>query len=195
MSGCYRTSVSEQRRANRGPSAAEPNRRALVAAAREVFADVGVEAPLSAVARSAGVGQGTLYRHFPDRVALAVTVFEDNVAELEALAGDPSATLADVLALVTDQAISSVAFVEMMSPSVADPRLECIVERVSGVLSTKLPGAIRAGTVRDSLSAEELFLAVEMVSGVLAKTEGPRRREVADAAWALLGRGIGPCGS
>ena len=43
----------------------------------------GLAAPFSAVAKRAGVGQGSLYRHFPDRTALAVAVFEDNVRDLE----------------------------------------------------------------------------------------------------------------
>ncbi|MFB9629003.1 TetR/AcrR family transcriptional regulator [Nonomuraea helvata] len=54
---------------NRGPGAAVRNRAALIAAAREVFAAAGYDAPLSMVARVAGVGQGSLYRHFPDRVS------------------------------------------------------------------------------------------------------------------------------
>ena len=40
-----------------------------------MFAEGGVDAPLSAVAKLAGVGQGSLYRHFPDRGALALAVF------------------------------------------------------------------------------------------------------------------------
>ena len=61
--------VTGDRRANRGRAAAKANRRALVAAALEVFAEGGIDAPLSAVAKRARVGQGSLYRHFPDRVA------------------------------------------------------------------------------------------------------------------------------
>jgi AcrR family transcriptional regulator len=46
------------------------NRVALLAAAREVFADQGLDAPLEHIARAAGVGIGTLYRHFPTRADL-----------------------------------------------------------------------------------------------------------------------------
>ena len=72
---------TEAPRTNRGPAAAAGNRRALIAAAREVYAVGGLGAPFSAVAKRAGVGQGSLYRHFPDRTALAVAVFEDNVRD------------------------------------------------------------------------------------------------------------------
>jgi AcrR family transcriptional regulator len=71
--------MTNAQRVNRGPSAAAENRAALIAAARAVFATAGYDAPLSAVARRAGVGQGSLYRHFPNRMSLAVAVFEDNM--------------------------------------------------------------------------------------------------------------------
>ncbi|MEV6041596.1 helix-turn-helix domain-containing protein [Nonomuraea sp. NPDC052116] len=43
-------------------------------------ATVGYDAPLSLVARTAGVGQGGLYRHFPDRLGLVLAVFNDGAA-------------------------------------------------------------------------------------------------------------------
>ena len=70
-------------RANRGPAAAAENRRALIAAAREVYADGGLAAPFSAVAKRAGVGQGSLYRHFPDRTALAAELMSPDSPEQE----------------------------------------------------------------------------------------------------------------
>ncbi|MER5257608.1 MULTISPECIES: helix-turn-helix domain-containing protein [unclassified Streptomyces] len=49
----------------------------LVGAAREVFAEQGLEAPLDVIARRAGVGNATLYRNFPTRAALIDAVFHD----------------------------------------------------------------------------------------------------------------------
>lgn len=49
----------------------------LVAAAREVFAEQGLEAPLDVIARRAGVGNATLYRNFPTRAALVDAAFHD----------------------------------------------------------------------------------------------------------------------
>ena len=49
---------------------AQRNREAILAAARQVFCDHGLEAPLEEIARRAGVGIGTLYRRFPSRVQL-----------------------------------------------------------------------------------------------------------------------------
>ncbi|WP_333739034.1 TetR/AcrR family transcriptional regulator [Streptomyces sp. IBSBF 2806] len=58
-------------------SDARRNREMLIAAAREIYAERGVEAPLDDIARRAGVGNATLYRHFTDRAALIETVFHD----------------------------------------------------------------------------------------------------------------------
>lgn len=72
------------------PIAASPTRRAdarrnaarLIAAAREAFAVGGPNASLDEIARAAGVGPGTLYRHFPTRLALFEAVYRDSVERL-----------------------------------------------------------------------------------------------------------------
>jgi AcrR family transcriptional regulator len=58
---------------------ARRNRELLVAAAREVFAEWGLDAPWDVIARRAGVGNATLYRHFPTRAALVDAVFRDRL--------------------------------------------------------------------------------------------------------------------
>ncbi|MFI7642588.1 TetR family transcriptional regulator [Nonomuraea sp. NPDC049400] len=186
--------MPDSRRSNRGPSAAAENRAALIAAAREVFASAGYNAPLSAVARAAGVGQGSLYRHFPDRISLAMAVFEDGVTQLEALAAEPGATLDDVLSLINEQTIDSTAFIDMVTtpPTDPDPRVLEVRDRVANLLAGMLPAARRAGAVRDDVTAEDLVLVIGMVAGVLAKTPAPRRRVVAGQAWRLLRKGMEP---
>ncbi|WP_431910388.1 TetR/AcrR family transcriptional regulator [Nonomuraea jabiensis] len=59
---------------------AQRNRDALVEAAREVLAERGVEAPLEAVARRAGVAIGTLYRHFPERGDLIDALLDEKMS-------------------------------------------------------------------------------------------------------------------
>jgi AcrR family transcriptional regulator len=61
------------------------NRARIVAAARSALADAG-EVKLNAIARQAGVGQGTLYRHFPTREDLLAEVYREDVDELVAAA-------------------------------------------------------------------------------------------------------------
>jgi AcrR family transcriptional regulator len=64
---------------------AQRNRALLIAAARESFAEHGVDARLDEIARRAGVGTGTLYRHFPTREALVEAIFAERVGEFLAL--------------------------------------------------------------------------------------------------------------
>jgi AcrR family transcriptional regulator len=54
----------------------------LLAAAREIFGERGTDAPLDEVARRAGVGNATMYRHFPDRRELLIAVYAGEVAAL-----------------------------------------------------------------------------------------------------------------
>lgn len=54
----------------------------LLTTAREVFAERGLDAPLDEIAKRAGLGPGTLYRHFPNRDALVEAVYKDQVKEL-----------------------------------------------------------------------------------------------------------------
>jgi AcrR family transcriptional regulator len=60
----------------------------LIAAARDAFTESGTSASLEEVARRAGVGIGTLYRHFPNRQALLEAVYVDELAALCASATD-----------------------------------------------------------------------------------------------------------
>src|SRR4029077_12169375 len=64
------------------------NREKLVAAARALFAEKGTSAPLEDVAERAGVGIGTLYRHFPTRQALLEAVYVDEVEAMARAAAD-----------------------------------------------------------------------------------------------------------
>ncbi|MEU9836867.1 TetR/AcrR family transcriptional regulator [Streptosporangium sp. NPDC048047] len=68
------------------------NQRALLAAAAEVFVTSGVDAPIREIAARAGVGIGTIYRHFPTRADLVVAVYRHQV---EACAEAGPALLAD----------------------------------------------------------------------------------------------------
>lgn len=71
---------------------AQRNRDALLIHAAQMFADRGAEAPLEEIARGAGVGIGTLYRHFPTREALIAAVYRREVEILCAGADELLAT-------------------------------------------------------------------------------------------------------
>jgi AcrR family transcriptional regulator len=70
---------AEQRPAEPLRADARQNRAGLISAATEAFAEKGADAPLEDIARRAGVGIGTLYRHFPSRLDLQAAVFRTQV--------------------------------------------------------------------------------------------------------------------
>jgi AcrR family transcriptional regulator len=171
---------------NRGPSAAPENRAALIAAARTIFATRGLDAPLSAVAKEAGVGQGSLYRHFPTRYSLALAVFEENADELERIAAVEGSTLGDVLRAITEQAIVSTAFFEMIEIEKTDDAGRHLVDRIGSVLESKLAAARASGRVAEWITTEDLLLGIAMLAGALAKTVHDDRHAVATRVWVLL---------
>ncbi|GAA2531543.1 TetR/AcrR family transcriptional regulator [Winogradskya humida] len=183
--------MTQQRRTNRGPGAAAENRAALLAAAREVFAASGFDAPLYAVARAAGVGQAVLYRHFPDRLALALAVFEDNMQALEEMVTDASVTLDDLLRRVADYTVDSTAFIDMLAP-VPDDRLLAVEQRMRALIDGKLDAARRSGLIAPDVTVDDVMLALTMLSGAMARVLRADRPQTADRVLALLDRAWAP---
>ena len=160
--------------ANRGPAAAAENRRALLRAARRVFATRGLDVPFSAIARDAGVGQAVLYRHFPDRLSLGFAIFEENLAELEKIgaADDDDQTFGRLWARILELTIKDAAFVQVfVAASRADADYDG-GERFLALLRRPLVRAQAAGLVDPALTAEEVLLVQRMIYGVVATSLG-----------------------
>src|SRR5262245_28258757 len=90
---------------------ARRNRDRVLEAARRAFAEQGYAVPLDEIAAAAGVGPGTVYRHFPTKEALFEAVSVANVQDLaadaraRAEAADPGSALAGFLDRLTEQAL------------------------------------------------------------------------------------------
>ncbi|MBQ0887579.1 helix-turn-helix transcriptional regulator [Streptomyces sp. RM72] len=186
--------VPEERRpANEGRKAAARNRAALVAAARAIYSEHGLDAPLSAIARRAGVGQGVLYRHFPDREAVATAVLEENVREVERTAAAQDADLPRVLGVLTWHLTESAAFIGLLhadgagGPSSVPSAARDLSDRVERALRSRLPDGHRLTAADD-----DLMIAVAMVSGAVIGPTREQRERRARAAWRLLGVEVGP---
>jgi len=184
--------ISGNRKANRGPSAGPENRRALIAAAREVFATDGLQAPFSAVAKRAGVGQGSLYRHFPDRLALAVAVFDENIDELEASVEPAGATLDDLLAAITEQAVASTALIDLIRLNRHDDRARHLNERLASIVETVLARERAAGRIGEHVETADVLLAVTMLADLIARTDAPERPALGRRAWSLFHAAFAP---
>ncbi|NDZ56029.1 TetR/AcrR family transcriptional regulator [Streptomyces anulatus] len=181
-----------RRPANDGPKAAARNRAALVAAAREVFAEHGLEAPLSAIARRAGVGQGVLYRHFPDRSTAVAAVLEENVRQIEQAAADEGADFDAVLGVLTWHLAESAAFIGLLHADRAGGRSGIRAHALA--LSGRVERALRKHLPRSHRLSEgdDLVLCVAMVSAAVIGPTREEREHRALAAWRLLGVEVGP---
>ncbi|NUU17821.1 TetR/AcrR family transcriptional regulator [Cellulomonas humilata] len=182
------------RTSNRGPAAAPENRRAILDAARRVFADRGYHAPLSAIAQSAGVGQGVLYRHFPSRLDLAFAVFEEHLAELEAIAALPDDdAFLRLWSRVVELTVEESAFVEMFLDARRTLPETDIGERLPASVAATLPRAQAAGLVNARLTVADVILVQRMVYGVVATSlDAGQAKESVHRALALLRPLLGP---
>jgi len=86
MTGQLEASIDDERGARPMRADARRNYDHLVVAARKVFAQQGGGASMEAIAKEAGVGVGTLYRHFPKRIDIVEAVYRDDVDALVSLA-------------------------------------------------------------------------------------------------------------
>lgn len=186
------TASEEPARANRGPAAGPANRRALIDAARAIFEEQGLGAPLSSVARRAGVGQGSLYRHFPDRLALASAVFEENVAELEVFAAPEDATLESLFDHVVEQALVSTAFIELTTANRHDAQVVRLGERFREIVERLLERERAAGHVGEHVAVEDVLVVTGMLATELARTDPADRERVAGRIRSLLRRALAP---
>ncbi len=176
---------------NRGPAAAPGNRAALLASARALFAEEGVQVPLARIAERAGVGKASLYRQFGDRAGLILAVFADNVDELERAANEPSATASSVAELVARQLVESVGFLSVVAPAAnpSNPGLVGPGSRVADLFDAILADG-RYGDYRDDITVRELIVAIHMFGALLYTTPDSDRRTAAETGWALVRRSL-----
>jgi AcrR family transcriptional regulator len=144
------------------------NRERLLEAAKAVFSAGGPEASLEAVARRAGVGIGTLYRHFPTREALFEAVYRREVEQLGELAEALKSEAAPVEALRRwlSSTVEFVATKKGMTAALAlaiDGTSELYAyssERLTKAVGALLQRAVAAGEIRADISADDVLRAL-----------------------------------
>lgn len=144
------------------------NRERVLEAAKAVFGSGGPDASLEAVARQAGVGIATLYRHFPTREALFEAVYRREVEQLVELAAQLPAEAAPLEALrrwmhanvafvATKKGMSAALALATHKPS----ELYAVTfERLSRAADALLGQAVAAGAIRDDITAADLLRAL-----------------------------------
>jgi len=147
---------------------ARRNRERLLAAARAVFAADGANASLQGVAREAGVGIGTLYRHFPAREMLYTAVYEQEVDHLVAMAEsladshEPVAALREWLQALVALVATKTGMVSALAISAETKSAvsQATSERLINALGNLLDRCVARGTLRDTLAPRELLHAI-----------------------------------
>jgi AcrR family transcriptional regulator len=156
------TEVEPARPAPRKRADAQRNNGALLDAAAEVFVRSGVEAPVRDIAARAGVGVGTIYRHFPTRADLIVAVYRHQVEacaqaapELLATAGTPYAALARWIDLFVDFLVTKHGLAAAMHSDAAgfDTLHAWFLDRLVPACAQLLAAAVDAGEVHTEVDA------------------------------------------
>ncbi|MBI3215062.1 MAG: TetR/AcrR family transcriptional regulator [Mycobacterium sp.] len=151
------------------------NRDRLIAAAAELFAERGVNAPLEEVAKRAGVSIGTLYNHFPNRGALLDAVLPERLSEIRELAcaalsaADPWQGFSEFLHGMFAVQAGDKAFNDAIARSPVGPvdvAAEC--GQSGGVLIDVVDRAHSAGVLRADFGAEDLATLIWAMSKVIA---------------------------
>jgi AcrR family transcriptional regulator len=167
---------------------ARHNIESLLAAAQSVFGTSGVDAPAKEIADLAGVGVGTLYRHFPRRADLVKGVIEHQV-DFHADAGPALAAAhepGEALALWLQGYTEFVATKRGLASALhsGDPAFDGLpgyfMQRLGPALAALLEAAAASGDIRDDVSAQDLLYAV-------SKLCVPVADEADDASQRMVG--------
>ncbi len=161
------------------------NRAVIVAVARDVFAEHGLEAPLEAIAARAGVGIATLYRRFPTREKLVAAALVDQVAEYAAAArqalaaADPWTGFAGFVERICELQAGDRGLSDLLSMTLsADEQVEQLRATANELLGTMIDRAKAAGALREDFVAEDLGVLLIATSAVMHVT-----RAEAPEAW------------
>jgi AcrR family transcriptional regulator len=151
---------------------AQRNRDLLLDAAGKAFAECGPDATLEGIAKNAGVGIGTLYRHFPTREALVEVVYRSELAAVCAAAPELLAAMPPVEATrawmdrfvdFMTRKIGMADALRALIASGADPYAHSF-ELLTGAIQPLLEAAAAAGEIRPDFAADDVLMSLSGVA-------------------------------
>ncbi|MEV6487611.1 TetR family transcriptional regulator [Actinoplanes sp. NPDC051633] len=153
---------------------ARENRERILAAADRVFGTRGEAGSTEEVARLAGVGVATVFRHFPTKEALIEATLVRHFADLldraraAASAPDPSAALSALIHEMIERGASKLTLASMLGDP--PPTVVAVASQAKAAVGTALQRAQAAGTVRPDVGVEELYLLIRGLAQTTAAT-------------------------
>jgi AcrR family transcriptional regulator len=142
---------------------AQRNRQRILEAAEATFAEKGAAASTEEIALNAGVGIGTVFRHFPTKEDLLRTIIErlatDIIRESEELAasGDPRTAFYDFFVGMVTRAAASKTVVELLAASGIEITVAKPVEALRGVVESLLRAGQTHGAIRTDVGVPEVL--------------------------------------
>ncbi len=171
---------------------ARRNRERVLDAARRAFAEQGYAVPLDEIAAAAGVGPGTVYRHFPTKEALfeavSVATVEDLAADARARAeaDDPDAAFAGFLDRMAEQALAKRNLPDAFAGAGTDAVAEAVAE-MHDALGVLLVKAQEAGGIRRDVTVADL---VALLKGLLYAVRGDPDPDIRHRLLAVVRDGL-----
>ncbi len=153
---------------------AERNRRRILDAARELFAERGLGVTLNDIAHHAGVGVGTVYRRFPDKAQLIDELFEQRVEDLVALANeaatdpDPWNGLVSFLRSTAELQAGDRGLKDILTSTPDGAQRVCrLRDRLMPIGAEMVRRAQAAGTLRADIAVTDMPLIQLMLSSLM----------------------------
>jgi AcrR family transcriptional regulator len=161
------------------------NRQAIIRAARSVYGQRGLDAPFDDIARAAGVGNATLYRHFPSRCALVGAVFAETLRQVADSARsalddpDPWEGFARHVRLLGSLQATDRALADLFTVGVgAAPELETLRSQAYREFVRLAERARRSGALRSDFQPQDIILLLMANAGLVHRTA-----DTAPTAW------------
>jgi AcrR family transcriptional regulator len=158
------------------------SRAAILTAARELFSS-GRDVPMYEIGRRAGVGQATLYRHFPDRAAIVAAISREHVERIEAIAAEHADDDSAILIVLEAAADMLVRIHDLLGILREDATLAPVLaelrQRMLVVLDATLDRSRAGDLLREDLRADDLLLVLNMINGALTGIASTAERATA----------------
>ncbi|MEN4475503.1 TetR/AcrR family transcriptional regulator [Mycolicibacterium cosmeticum] len=153
------------------------NRSAILEAAECAYAEHGLDVSLNEIARRAGIGNATLYRHFGSHDALIAEVYAQHlerycaIAEEAAAADDPTRALRDCITATCALQAANRGLAELLaSLRPVSPHVESLRARHYVAITTVIERAVRSGGVREDLQPADVAILLMANTGLIQRT-------------------------